>query len=51
MTAKENILVPVALDDAQPDMEYLQSLAQSKVVFTGDSNCRLNMKKRNRYNC
>ncbi|MBQ4362763.1 MAG: ABC transporter ATP-binding protein [Oscillospiraceae bacterium] len=29
MTAKENILVPVALDDAQPDMEYLQSLAQS----------------------
>ena len=29
MTAKENILVPVALDGAQPDMEYLQSLAQS----------------------
>jgi hypothetical protein len=31
--------------------QAIQSLAQSKVVFTGDSNCRLNMKKRNRYNC
>lgn len=29
MTAKENILVPVSLDGAQADMEYLNSLASS----------------------
>lgn len=31
--------------------QAIQSLAQSKVVFTSDNNCCLNKKKRKRYNC
>lgn len=31
--------------------QAIQSLAQSKVIFVNEGNCRLNKKKRNRYNC
>ena len=31
--------------------QAIHSMAQSKVVFVKDGNCRINKKKRNRYNC
>ena len=31
--------------------QAVQRLAQSKVIFDEDGNCRINKKKRNRYNC
>ncbi|MBR5727475.1 MAG: hypothetical protein IKX39_02405, partial [Muribaculaceae bacterium] len=31
--------------------QAVHSMAQSKVVFVKDGNCRINKKKRNRYNC